>query len=86
MKTTSIIAFVLATATSTLAAPTVTLKPLELTGLNAGIYSTSLPQTALFGFKVKDPNTNIETTCSSYWYVLPISHIIIAIRNLHRSR
>ncbi|KAJ5558947.1 hypothetical protein N7535_009180 [Penicillium sp. DV-2018c] len=69
MKTTSTIALVLATATSALAAPTPTLKPLELTGLNAGVYSTSLPQTALFSFKVKDPNNNVETACSSYWSI-----------------
>jgi hypothetical protein len=26
-----------------------------------------MPQTTLFGFSLKDPNTNIETKCSSYW-------------------
>lgn len=68
MKTASI-ALALAAATSTLAADT-PLKPLELTNLNAGIYYTSMPITTLFSFSLKDPNTDTNTTCSGYWYVL----------------
>ncbi|CAG8429825.1 unnamed protein product [Penicillium salamii] len=66
MKTASI-ATVLAAATATLAADTSALKPLELTNLNAGIYSASMPTTTLFSFSLKDPNTNTSTTCSGYW-------------------
>jgi hypothetical protein len=69
------IALILAAATSTLAAPTPALKPLELTNLNAGIYSASMPTTALFSFGLKDPNTNTETTCSGYWYVRIFPHL-----------
>lgn len=69
MKTASI-ATVLAATTATLAADTSVLKPLELTNLNAGIYSASMPTTTLFSFSLKDPNTNTSTTCSGYWYVL----------------
>ncbi|KAJ5952668.1 uncharacterized protein N7479_011081 [Penicillium vulpinum] len=72
MKTFSLPALVLATASYTLAAPSPmvpVLEPLQLTNLNAGIYSTSLPTTCLISFAVKDPNTNIDTTCSAYWSI-----------------
>lgn len=73
MKTMSISSLVLATATSILAAPTPAvpvLEPLQLTNLNAAIYSTSLPTTCFLSFALKDPNTNTDTKCSGYWYVL----------------
>jgi hypothetical protein len=72
MKTGSISALVLATATSILAAPSPkvsALEPLQLTNLNAAIPSTTPPQTCLLSFAVKDPNTNTDTKCSAYWYV-----------------
>jgi hypothetical protein len=34
------------------------------------IPSTTPPQTCLLSFAVKDPNTNTDTKCSAYWYVL----------------
>lgn len=73
MKTMSISALILATATSILAAPSPVvpvLEPLQLTDLNAAIYSTGPPTTCFFSFAVKDPNTNTDTRCSAYWYVL----------------
>lgn len=69
MKT-AITACVLAAVTSTLAAPTPDLKPLELTNLSAGVYSSTMPTTTLFSLALKDPNANVETKCSGYWYVL----------------
>lgn len=73
MKTMSISSLVLATATSILAAPSAVvpvLEPLQLTNLNAAIYSTSPPTTCFLSFALKDPNTNTDTKCSAYWYVL----------------
>ncbi|KAJ5800210.1 uncharacterized protein N7518_002278 [Penicillium psychrosexuale] len=70
MKNMSICALILATATSILAAPSAVLpvlEPLQLTNLNAAIYSTSPPQTCFLSFAVKDPNTNTDTNCSAYW-------------------
>ncbi|KAJ5812854.1 hypothetical protein N7447_009877 [Penicillium robsamsonii] len=72
MKTLSMSALVLATATFTLAAPSPmvpVLEPLQLTNLNAGIYSTTPPATCLLSFALKDPNTNTDTTCSGYWSI-----------------
>ncbi|CAI7644149.1 unnamed protein product [Penicillium viridicatum] len=72
MKTMSISSLFLATATSILAAPSPAvpgLEPLQLTNLNAGIYSTSLPTTSLLSFSLKDPNTNTDTKCSAYWSI-----------------
>ncbi|KAJ5782590.1 hypothetical protein N7457_004364 [Penicillium paradoxum] len=71
MKITSMTAFMV-TATSTLAAPSPTvsdLQPLQLTNLNAAIYSTSVPQTCFLFFDVTDPNTNTDTQCSAYWSI-----------------
>ena len=71
MKNMSIRALILATATSIFAAPSPVvpvLEPLQLTNLNAAIYSTSPPQTCFLSFALKDPNTNIDTKCSAYWY------------------
>ncbi|CAG7950480.1 unnamed protein product [Penicillium nalgiovense] len=72
MKTASISALVLATATSIQAAPSPkvsALEPLQLTNLNAAIPSTTPPQTCLLSFAVKDPNTNTDTKCSAYWSI-----------------
>ncbi|KAK4863003.1 hypothetical protein LT330_010108 [Penicillium expansum] len=72
MKTISISAVVLATATSILAAPSPmvpVLEPLQLTNLNAAIYSTSPPTTCFLSFAVKDPNTNTDTKCFGYWSI-----------------
>ena len=72
MKSISISALVLATATSILAAPSPkvsALQPLQLTSLSAAIPSTTPPQTCLLSFTVKDPNTNAEAKCSAHWYV-----------------
>ncbi|KAI2732090.1 hypothetical protein CBS147332_1229 [Penicillium roqueforti] len=72
MKNISICALILATATSILAAPSAVvpvLEPLQLTNLNAAIYSTSPPQTCFLSFAVKDPNTNTDTNCSAYWSI-----------------
>lgn len=71
MKTTAITACILAAVTSTLAAPTADLKPLELTNLSAGVYSSTPPTTTLFSFSLKDPNANVDTKCSGYWYDIP---------------
>lgn len=73
MKFSSMSALALAAAATTMAAPnpqTGALKPLELTKVSASIPFTTMPQTTLFGFSLKDPNTNTETECSSYWWVL----------------
>ncbi|KAJ9483700.1 hypothetical protein VN97_g9689 [Penicillium thymicola] len=72
MKTMSISSLVLATATSILAAPSPVvpaLGPLQLTDLNAAIYSSSPPTTCLLSFALKDPNTNTDTKCSAYWSI-----------------
>ncbi|OGE47525.1 hypothetical protein PENARI_c042G06743 [Penicillium arizonense] len=72
MKISSMSALALAAAATTMAAPNPqaqALKPLELTDVSARIPFTTMPQTTLFGFSLKDPNTNIETKCSSYWSI-----------------
>ncbi|KAJ5295545.1 hypothetical protein PENANT_c001G10124 [Penicillium antarcticum] len=69
MKFTSISTLVLAAASTTMAVPRRIrdLKPLELANISASIPFTTMPTTTIFGFSLKDPNTNIETKCSSYW-------------------
>jgi hypothetical protein len=74
---------VLSAATSALAAPTSSLKPLELTNLNAGIYYTDMPTTCLFSFSLNDPNTNTNTTCSGYWYVKLLPDFSPGHKNQH---
>ncbi|KGO74661.1 hypothetical protein PITC_082700 [Penicillium italicum] len=72
MKTISISSLVLATSTSILATPSPivpVLEPLQVTNLNAAIYSTSLPATCFLSFAIKDSNTNTETKCSAYWSI-----------------
>ncbi|CAG8903693.1 unnamed protein product [Penicillium egyptiacum] len=69
MKTVSISALVLATATAAPSPKVPALKPLQLTNLNAAIPSTSLPQTCLLSFAVKDPNNDTDTKCSAYWSI-----------------
>jgi hypothetical protein len=69
MKFTTISTLALAAAAPTMAVPhqTRALKPLELANITASIPFTTPPQTTLFGFSLKDPNTNAETKCTSYW-------------------
>ncbi|KAJ5770402.1 uncharacterized protein N7511_002453 [Penicillium nucicola] len=71
MKFQSISTLALAVASTTSAAPhqARALKPLELANISASIPFTTMPTTTIFGFSLKDPNTNIETKCSSYWSV-----------------
>lgn len=86
MKTISISAVVLATATSILAAPSPmvpVLEPLQLTNLNAAIYSTSPPTTCFLSFAVKDPNTNTDTKCFGYWYVPIYLPVFFSVSRIH---
>ncbi|KAJ5934017.1 hypothetical protein N7454_006346 [Penicillium verhagenii] len=71
MKTTTIISTVLlATASTTLAAPSAlkrALQPLQLKNLSGNLYSETLPTTYDIVFALSDPNTNIDTDCDAVW-------------------
>lgn len=49
------------------------LKAFQLTKLSASLYDQSLPAYRIVNFDLKDPNNNVDTSCSSAWYVDRIS-------------
>lgn len=72
MKTSSITTTFLAMTGAAIAAPTIAernAKSFQLTKLTASLYDQSLPSYRLVNFDLKDPNNNVDTSCSASWYV-----------------
>lgn len=90
MKTSSITATFLALTGAAIAAPSESnierdLKAFQLTKLTASLYDQSLPAYRIVNFDLNDPNNNVDTSCSSAWYVgsfsLPVPNYYIARRD-----
>lgn len=76
MKTSNITATLLVIIGGTIAAPINTerdLKAFQLTKLTASLYDQSLPAYRIVNFDLNDPNKNVDTSCSSAWYVKAMS-------------
>ena len=71
MKTAMITTALLAAVSSTLAARSNfkrALQPLEIKDFTGALYSQELPTSYSINFALNDPNTNVDTDCSAYWY------------------